>query len=315
MCCPLCRLDECDVHHQSNGITEINCVTYGSNIRLYFSCFQNDREKYQKAINLSCEFLVKQPSISNGQNWSFSCLEKPDFEYDKYEINLYPLLHNYPQTMTDTVERTLLNLSYLYPSFGEIFVISDEMYNLCFPKASNDPYEQVDGILSMLVQMGYLTNNNAAYSISAEGWKKIDSIRKEQKEIRQGFVAMQFGADTAEIREGFRQAISDAGYLMRAIDEKEHNNQIVPEIFYEIEHSKFVVVDVTFPNHGAYYEAGYAQGLGKQVIVCCKKEVFDNKEGKYQRPHFDISQKSMVIWEDIEDLKVRLKKRIEATVR
>ena len=45
----------------------------------------------------------------------------------------------------------------------------------------------------------------------------------------------------------------------------------MPEIFYEIKQSKFVVVDVTKQNNGAYYEAGHDKALGKEVIVCCKK--------------------------------------------
>ncbi len=86
----------------------------------------------------------------------------------------------------------------------------------------------------------------------------------------------------------------------------------MPEIFHEIKASKFVVVDITKPNYGAYYEAGYAQALNKEVIVCCKKEVFDNAQTK---PHFDIAQKSMIIWEDEKDLLFRLERRIRATVK
>ena len=123
---------------------------------------------------------------------------------------------------------------------------------------------------------------------------------------------MAFMDETRSIREAFRTAIKDSGYAVSIIDEKEHNNQIVPEIFYEIERSKFVVVDVTFPNYGAYYEAGYAQALGKQVILCCRKTEFDSDNG---RPHFDVAQKSMIVWKDEEELIERLKRRIKATVK
>ena len=82
-------------------------------------------------------------------------------------------------------------------------------------------------------------------------------------------------------------------------------------MFFEIERSKFMVVDVTFENSGAYYEAGYAQALGKEVIVCCSKEILDGPN----KPHFDIAQKQIIDWTDLADLKERLKRRIEATVR
>ena len=59
---------------------------------------------------------------------------------------------------------------------------------------------------------------------------------------------MKFGDKTETIRQAFKEAISECRYVPRVIDEKEHNHQIVPEILYEISKSKFVVVDITFPN-------------------------------------------------------------------
>ena len=69
---------------------------------------------------------------------------------------------------------------------------------------------------------------------------------------------------------------------------------------------------MTFPNYGAYYEAGYAQALRKEVIICCRKKEFEERD---TMPHFDIAQKSMIAWNDEQDLINRLKRRIEATVR
>ena len=51
-------------------------------------------------------------------------------------------------------------------------------------------------------------------------------------------------------------------------------------------------------------------GKGKQVIICCRKDSFEGNE----RPHFDIAQKSMIVWKDEEELVERLEKRIRATV-
>lgn len=124
---------------------------------------------------------------------------------------------------------------------------------------------------------------------------------------------MEFRDETKTIRERFHQAMQNCGYTALAIDEKEHNNQIVPEIFFEIDNSRFLVMDVTYPNCEAYYEAGYALGKGKHVIICCRKDAFENTKEK--RPHFDIQQKSMIIQETEESLVERLEKRIKATVK
>lgn len=313
---PLCYFDDCTVNDTLDGIKQIECLRYNTKIQLRLSESLYSKALYPKMINLICEIVVKTPTAPDGSFWSFYYDPTEKENIDCNAINLFSMLKSYPKSLIDITNRTLINLSYRFPSFGEDFFVNCDVVNLCFPSKYEDSYDEAEGVFRMLAQMGYLVDNgHRVYSISAEGWKKIDDFRFKQNEIKQGFIAMRFGTVTEDIREGFRQAITESGYVMRAIDEKEHNNQIVPEIFYEIERSKFVVVDVTYPNYGAYYEAGYAQGLGKQVIVCCKKDVFENKEEKYERPHFDISQKSMVIWENIEDLKTRLKKRIEATVK
>lgn len=46
--------------------------------------------------------------------------------------------------------------------------------------------------------------------------------------------------------------------------------------------------------------------------VCCRKDSFSDESEV--RPHFDISQKSMVVWETQDELVEKLEKRIKATV-
>ena len=116
---------------------------------------------------------------------------------------------------------------------------------------------------------------------------------------------MKFGDDTKPLREAVRQGIQNAGYLAVFIDEVQHNDFITPELLKHIHDSKFVVADLTHQNNGAYFEEGYAMGLGKPVIQLCKNGV---------KLHFDIAQKSMIVWTDEGDLIARLKRRIEATV-
>lgn len=70
-----------------------------------------------------------------------------------------------------------------------------------------------------------------------------------------------------------RQGIMPVGYVAIFIDEVEHNDFITPELLKYIRDSKFVVVDLSHQNNGAYFEEGYAMGLGKPVIQLCKKRM------------------------------------------
>lgn len=118
---------------------------------------------------------------------------------------------------------------------------------------------------------------------------------------------MWFDSEVENARKAIINAVEDTGHIPIIIDMKEHNNQIVPEILYEIRQSKFVIADFTGHRGGVYFEAGYAQGYGKEVIATCKKNHFEET-------HFDLKQKNTIVWEDEEELKDDLIKRIRATV-
>ncbi len=102
------------------------------------------------------------------------------------------------------------------------------------------------------------------------------------------------------------------------MDEIVHNHQIVPEMLRLIKETRFMIMDITQPNFGAYYEAGFAQGLEKEVIITCSKEVWDkkdfscdlDKDCRYKeiasKPHFDIAQKQVLVWKDYKDLTKQL---------
>lgn len=223
-------------------------------------------------------------------------------------------MKNYPKSFMDKMEKALYNLSHQYPIYGYVFAANYEMIHLLYCEGLQ--YEEyaieAEGILNILCELGYLNTKDLSggnYYITAKGWEKVSEMEQTESN-NQGFIAMSFSNETKTISESFKKAIGKCGYIPRRIDEKEHNNQIVPEILFEISRSKFVVVDVTVPNYGAYYEAGYAEALGKEVIICCREDVFNSNK----KPHFDIAQKSSIVWKDEEDLENRLYRRIEATV-
>lgn len=106
-------------------------------------------------------------------------------------------------------------------------------------------------------------------------------------------------------REVIMRVIEDKGYKAMVIDEKEHNEQIVPQIFEEIHKAEFIIADLTGHRNGVYYEAGFAKGLGKEVIFTCSADDFE-------KSHFDVKQINTIKWKDIWELEGKLSKRLEA---
>jgi len=56
-----------------------------------------------------------------------------------------------------------------------------------------------------------------------------------------------------------------------------------------IQSSDFLIADLTHDNSGAYWEAGYAEGLGKPVIYTCESVKFKN-----HKTHFDTNHLATV---------------------
>jgi nucleoside 2-deoxyribosyltransferase len=79
----------------------------------------------------------------------------------------------------------------------------------------------------------------------------------------------------------------------------------------EIRTSRFLIADLTHENRGAYWEAGFAEGLGKPVIYTCEKSKFG-----VQKTHFDTNHHETVVWEkeNLSEAAEKLKVTIRATL-
>jgi nucleoside 2-deoxyribosyltransferase len=249
------------------------------------------------------------------------------FQYLKGEnpyallVTLDELNNWYPLSFSLKIDYILLALAHLSKYSGDNIILEYEKYYSLFfiirfnknKKIQNDDlYHQFDYLVKYLRDIEYIQNipinNGSQITILPNGWKRIDDLQKNQSNNKQAFIAMQFGEETKDLREALRKGIEKAGYIPFFIDEKQHNSQIVPEILYEIKNSKFLVAEFSDNNNGAYYEAGYAAGLGKEVIHVCSEDKFNEKG------HFDIKQKSSILYKSIDEIPNALHKRIEATI-
>ena len=56
-----------------------------------------------------------------------------------------------------------------------------------------------------------------------------------------------------------------------------------------------MIADITHENRGVYFEAGYAEGIGRPVIYTCRTDTFKPETG---HPHFDVNHHLHVTWDD-----------------
>jgi hypothetical protein len=122
------------------------------------------------------------------------------------------------------------------------------------------------------------------------------------------FVAMDFSESMRDVwMNGFDPGIRAAGFQPVRIDAKEYVGGITDEIMAEIRNARFVVADYTGQKAGAYFEVGFALGLGLQVIPTCRANEINNL-------HFDVRHLNTLPWTTSGDLAHNLPKRISAVV-
>jgi len=213
-----------------------------------------------------------------------------------------------PQNPIEQIDKLLLALELSAGYFGEPSTLDCySHYSFAYAKHSDEFYS----LLMNAKDMGYISATESYPSSRVQllwkGAKRLAELHTKDVNSNQAFVAMWFdpSMDDSWIK-GIKPALEDTKYKPLRIDNKEHNNKIDDEIIAAIRMSGLVIADVTGHRQGVYYEAGYAKGLGIQVIWTCAEDQID-------AAHFDTRQYSHVLWKTPEDLRKKLVSRIEAT--
>ena len=155
----------------------------------------------------------------------------------------------------------------------------------------------------------------ADVSLSFHGWQYYEQLKKGAVDSRTAFMAMEYGDPELDgvVDDYFKDAVRHTGFELFRLTEKPKAGLIDDRLRVEIRNSKFIIADLTHGNAGAYWEAGYAEGLGKSVIYTCKKEVFESEK---TQPHFDTNHHLTVRWDgaNMQEAVDVLKATIRATL-
>lgn len=265
-------------------------------------------------------------------------------------ITIEQILNWYPKSFAEKTDKILLYIAQHSNYDGEAVKLLKKEVTLLFFMHNKLEIDSINWdfelyyYLNYFVKNGYFDSmgdidlleyidelddveNPIEITLTPKALERVYELQKNQTNNKNVFVAMSFHSSAMEIRNAIKKGIEKAGYSAELMDEIVHNHQIVPEMLRLIKESRFLIMDITYPNFGAYYEAGYAQGLGKEVIVTCCEDNFNQKdfECEYKlkddgncwyketmsKPHFDIAQKQILVWKDFDDLAHKLSEWIK----
>ena len=128
------------------------------------------------------------------------------------------------------------------------------------------------------------------------------------KPLKQIFVIMKFGdAVLDSAYQGAIKAVALKEFKFRVlrVDEIRDSGQIPRQVLENIARSEIVFAELSGARPNCYYEAGYAQALGKTMI-------FGIRQG--EDIHFDLGAYRFIKWQTEEDLRQQFRQYLESYI-
>jgi hypothetical protein len=146
--------------------------------------------------------------------------------------------------------------------------------------------------------------------LTLEGWDRFEQLKRANPQSTSAFMAMQFNDQQMDriYHDHFQPKLAAIGYDLQTVTA--NAGLIDYQVRLQVTASRFVLADLTHENRGVYFEAGYAEGIGRPVIYTCRTDAFDPQVG---HPHFDVNHHQCVRWDDppapaqLEDLSLTIR--------
>lgn len=214
-----------------------------------------------------------------------------------------------PATPLPITDRLLLDIVDKTESLSVAVGVEGDDYPLYYQRTPDD----LNALLGLLHQLGRIerVGSRGPYwlvRVTPAGWQHVEALESARIRSKQAFVAMSFAKEMdAAYVDGIKPALTATGFTDFRVDRAQFTGKIDDRIIAELRRSGFVVADFTGHRQGAYFEAGFAMGLDRPVIWCCRAHDVD-------KAHFDTRQYNHIMWTTPEELRTRLIDRIRATI-
>jgi hypothetical protein len=165
-----------------------------------------------------------------------------------------------------------------------------------------------------LYELDMGSSNTMVFKLTMAGWEKHELLKKRNFESCTAFMAMKFDQpDLNRVVDAcFRPAVHRTGFELQVLTDKQPAGIIDDQMRAAILSSRFVIADLTHRSPGAYWEAGFAEGLGLPVIYTCEKGLWEKEQ-----THFDTNHLVTRTWElaNLKKAEDALVATIRATLR
>jgi hypothetical protein len=318
--CPVCNLDVgkpiYSIDNRKTSWHHYSCQRCGDySVEYSFSSvlpqlLNNDIKKIAVLshwIRIQHEAIAKEPSDEH-------CFRKTITLNEESVVNI---IKNPPPNPAEQADNIIRWLGANIKAFGENINLKPNTHLSIMGAITPNGFHWVlDHLIeSDLLQKISSTTAGEEVTLSFKGWQHYEKLKRGATDSRKAFMAMKYGDKQLDkiVEEVFKPAVKQTGFDLFKLPDRPKAGLIDDQLRIEIQTSRFLVADLTHDNLGAYWEAGYAEGLGKPVIYTCEKKIFDDPKTK---PHFDTNHHLTIPWdaENPKEAAEKLKVTIRATL-
>ena len=160
-------------------------------------------------------------------------------------------------------------------------------------------------ILKAAEERGYFAQANfptgkCTVTLSIEAWERIEDIKQVNQNSRQGFIACWFTDPPNPNNQAIIEGIKIAGYEPMILQGRHFPETVISKALSEIKKSRFVIVDLTGERKSVFFEAGYALGIGLDIIFVVEKEYWDVNKASLE---FYVKNYNIKAYSSAEELK------------
>ena len=336
--CPICGNQKCvqDAHNRYGFICP-ECGNYRLSQWVYSDILSGKRRndnklQFHKYASVLLERNLK--GLNDGVALEYDGNGNLTFCATGERVDAY-----YPEAYLEKIERGFCNIARsfkrsLFWSF-KLDGLAHNVHNLLFLEdAWVNPLQAV----KRMMEIGWIEevrtetlSEGHSFRLTLDGIRHFEETANRHSSSH-AFLAMWFGVEGNKVfRQSIEAGIKKAGYSLHVVDEAQYNGFIMDKVMNMINDAAFVIADLSAMPEvvdgekvlngvrgGVYWEAGYAAGQKKQVILTCH----EGRES-LKRIHFDLQQHNQIRWKISNgraitsngiDLAEAIEERVRATV-
>lgn len=206
----------------------------------------------------------------------------------------------------DNIELRLEKMNALHETFVEEYEHFDAVIVNHFG-APQSLRKQLEKLLIRFAQQETQADNSAMSGAVSEILSRLQRERPDPTPSLEPGFAFILMAMTAEdpalvdVHQAIRRACTGVGVRAERVDDVEFTGKITAKVISNIRLAEFVIADLTHERPNVYYEIGYADAIGKPLILLARTNT---------KVHFDIQDMRILYYRNMAELEEALQRML-----